>query len=59
MYLNEKGYLELLKNVLKNGENIENRNGNTLSTFGNMIKFDNINKLNIISLNLMDKFVII
>jgi len=43
MYLNEKGYLELLKNVLKNGENIENRNGNTLSTFGNMIKFDNIN----------------
>jgi thymidylate synthase len=42
-YENELGYLKLLEDTLKNGENIKNRNGNTYSTFGNMIKFENIN----------------
>tara|TARA_Y100000389_G_scaffold92389_1_gene89096 strand:- start:507 stop:1400 length:894 start_codon:yes stop_codon:yes gene_type:complete len=42
-YENEEGYLKLLENTLNNGEKIENRNGLTLSTFGNMIKFININ----------------
>jgi dihydrofolate reductase/thymidylate synthase len=42
-YKNELGYLKLLEDTLKNGENIKNRNGNTYSTFGNMIKFENIN----------------
>ena len=42
-YINENGYLELLKNTLENGEKIKTRNGNTLSIFGSMITFDNIN----------------
>lgn len=42
-YENEEGYLKFLENTLNNGEKIENRNGLTLSTFGNMIKFININ----------------
>ena len=32
-YENELGYLKLLEDTLKNGENIKNRNGNTYSTF--------------------------
>ena len=42
-YINERGYLELLQNVLENGEKIKTRNGNTLSIFGSMVTFDNIN----------------
>ena len=42
-FKNEKGYLELLKYVLDNGEKIKTRNGNTISILGNMIEFDNIN----------------
>jgi len=42
-YENEEGYLKLLYNTLNNGEKIKNRNGYTYSTFGNMIKFININ----------------
>lgn len=43
-FKNEKGYLELLKYVLINGEKIETRNGNTISIFGNMIEFSDISK---------------
>jgi thymidylate synthase len=42
-FKNEKGYLELLKYVLDNGEKIKTRNGDTISILGNMIEFDNIN----------------
>jgi thymidylate synthase len=45
MYFNgEDGYLNLLKDTLANGENKITRNGNVISTFGNMINFKNINE---------------
>jgi len=40
-YKNEEGYINLLKDTL-NGEFKNTRNGNVLSCFGCMIKFDNI-----------------
>jgi thymidylate synthase len=40
-YKNEEGYINLLKDTL-NGEFKNTRNGNVLSRFGCMIKFDNI-----------------
>tara|TARA_B100000795_G_scaffold2296_1_gene1605 strand:+ start:15574 stop:16458 length:885 start_codon:yes stop_codon:yes gene_type:complete len=40
---NEEGYLNLLKETLKNGEIKSTRNGVVYSKFGCMIKFDNIN----------------
>ena len=42
-YSGEKGYLELLGYVKKNGEYKQTRNGYTFSSFGSMIKF-NINE---------------
>jgi thymidylate synthase len=41
---NENGYLILLRDVLENGIKRENRNGNTYSIFGSMLKFDVKNK---------------
>jgi len=41
---NENGYLILLRDVLENGIKRENRNGNTYSIFGYMLKFDVKNK---------------
>lgn len=41
-YENEKGYIELLKNVLNDGEEIQTRNGVTISKFGYLLKFTNI-----------------
>ena len=41
-YENEKGYIELLKDVLNNGEEIQTRNGVTISKFGYLLKFTNI-----------------
>ena len=38
-YENEKGYLQLLKDTLNEGEKVETRNGNTISKFGLMLKF--------------------
>lgn len=40
MERNEKGYLELLKEVNNNGIRRENRNGFTYSSFGSILKFD-------------------
>ncbi len=40
MERNEKGYLELLKEVNYNGIRKENRNGFTYSSFGSILKFD-------------------
>ena len=40
---NEKGYLELLRYVLNNGDYTENRNGQTISKFGVLLKFNDIN----------------
>lgn len=37
--MNEKGYLELLEDVYKNGIRKENRNGFTYSSFGSLLKF--------------------
>jgi len=37
--MNEKGYLELLEDVYKNGIRKENRNGFTYSLFGSLLKF--------------------
>jgi len=39
-YLEEKGYLELLKNVKENGEYRQTRNGYVYSTFSSIIKFN-------------------
>jgi thymidylate synthase len=36
---NEKGYISLVKHVLDNGTSEETRNGTTISTFGEMMKF--------------------
>ena len=44
-YENEKGYLQLLKDTLNEGEKVETRNGNTISKFGLMLKFTNIENL--------------
>jgi len=41
-YENEKGYIELLKDVLNDGEEIQTRNGVTISKFGYLLKFTNI-----------------
>jgi len=43
-YENESGYIQLLKNVLSEGEEIQTRNGITISKFGYLLKFTNINK---------------
>ena len=40
---NEKGYLELLRYVLNNGDYTECRNGQTISKFGVLLKFNDIN----------------
>jgi thymidylate synthase len=37
--MNEKGYLELLEDIYKNGIRKENRNGFTYSSFGSLLKF--------------------
>ncbi len=37
--MNEKGYLELLEDVYKNGIRKDNRNGFTYSSFGSLLKF--------------------
>ena len=37
-YENEKGYIELLKDVLNDGEEIQTRNGVTISKFGYLLK---------------------
>lgn len=42
-YENECGYIELLKNVLNEGELIKTRNGVTISKFGYLLKFTDIN----------------
>ena len=42
-YENECGYIQLLKNVLSEGEEIQTRNGITISKFGYLLKFTNIN----------------
>lgn len=42
-YENESGYIQLLKNVLSEGEEIQTRNGITISKFGYLLKFTNIN----------------
>lgn len=42
-YENESGYIQLLKNVLNEGEEIQTRNGITISKFGYLLKFTNIN----------------
>ena len=42
-YENESGYIELLKNVLNEGEEIKTRNGITISKFGYLLKFTDIN----------------
>lgn len=39
-YKNEKGYLNLLKDVLTSGEIKDTRNGKVYSNFGNLISFD-------------------
>ena len=44
-YENEKGYLQLLEDTLINGEKLETRNGITISKFGNMLKFTDIENL--------------
>jgi len=43
-YNGESGYLQLVSDVLHNGEEKKGRNGFTLSSFGKMITFDNIDK---------------
>ena len=35
----EQQYINLIKNIIDNGINEESRNGNTMSIFGNMMKF--------------------
>jgi thymidylate synthase len=40
MYRNEEGYLNLLEEVMMNGNKKEGRNGITYSSFGSMLKFD-------------------
>ena len=35
----EKQYLDLIQNILDNGDNIKSRNGNVGSIFGNMMRF--------------------
>lgn len=42
-YINEQGYIDLLKNTLEMGEKKQTRNGNVISTFGQTITFTNIN----------------
>ncbi len=44
-YENEEGYLKLLKDTLEEGEEIETRNGKTISKFCNLLKFENIENL--------------
>ena len=41
-FIGEQGYLDLLSNILENGEYRESRNGNVYSSFGKMITFENI-----------------
>lgn len=43
-YIGESGYLQLVSDVLNNGEKKEGRNGFTHSSFGKMITFENIDK---------------
>lgn len=42
-YRDESGYLNLLDDVLQNGEVKKTRNGNVISSFGKMLSFYNIN----------------
>lgn len=42
IYYNEKGYLELLKETMQNGEKKYTRNGDVYSQFASVIVFDNI-----------------
>ena len=44
-YENEEGYLKLLKDTLEEGEEIETRNGKTISKFCNLLKFEKIENL--------------
>lgn len=41
-YFNENGYIQLLKDTLTFGNEIDTRNGKTISRFGTMITFQNI-----------------
>jgi thymidylate synthase len=43
-YIGEGGYIELLQDVLNNGEERETRNGLVISSFSNMIRFNDIHK---------------
>jgi thymidylate synthase len=44
-YKNEKGYINILKDVLDGGETKLTRNGEVLSQFGYMIEFENISQI--------------
>ena len=39
-YQNESGYIQLLKDLLQYGDIKKNRNGDTLSLFGNTYRFN-------------------
>ena len=41
-FRSEQGYLQLLRDVLQNGERTKTRNGYTISSFGKMISFNDI-----------------
>lgn len=43
-YSGEKGYLQLLKDTLENGEKRECRNGNVFSSFAKVVSFNDIEK---------------
>ena len=43
-YSGEKGYLQLLKDTLENGEKRECRNGNVFSYFAKVVSFNDIEK---------------
>lgn len=43
-YINEEGYIQLLKDTIENGERIKGRNGEVISRFGTMISFENIDE---------------
>ena len=48
-YENELGYLNLLKDTINQGENVKTRNGTTISKFGSLLKFTNIENLPVIT----------
>ena len=48
-YENELGYLNLLKDTINQGESVKTRNGTTISKFGSLLKFTNIENLPVIT----------